>query len=378
MKIDKTLIAAVCCANLLALNSAYAVTTKQIVVNKNNTMPVKQVAGARYLIQMATFKTHSNAEQYKATLARRTHRLIQVLPTNSTNPMYVVLVGPFSDVHTMVQVRQQLLSTNHATYHSVAHHTYHRAATTTNHVKPMAKKSTHVRHVAKKPVHVRHHVTKSVYVPHHATVPMRTKTVFVKPMNEPVLVTHTAVETTTVTPVQSPGVWKDMVPAAAGFKTGPYVGASIGLQENVTGSPAVYKGFEGTVSLGWGHLWSQRFYLAGEVFGGDSARLVNYPTATTGQSVLSNWSFGGDIMPGLMITDTVLMYLRGGVVRSQFRDVQTDSTAWQVGAGGQTNLYGNLDLRAEYIFSLYQSIPVIGKPQVNQFNVGLVYKFGKM
>lgn len=157
------------------------------------------------------------------------------------------------------------------------------------------------------------------------------------------------------------------------FQAGPYLGVSLGDRTNYSGSPTVYKGLEGTLSAGYAGMLTPSFYLAGEIFGGDSWNLKDVKGATPG--VRSSWSYGLDLIPGYMITDYVLAYLRVGVVRTRFSDQGNSSTGWQVGVGGQTNLWDNWDLRSEYIYSNYSSLSGLGKPNANQFNVGLVYKF---
>lgn len=170
--------------------------------------------------------------------------------------------------------------------------------------------------------------------------------------------------------------WKDMPVSRVSYETGPYVGGSLGIQLNTTSTPTAYRGFDGTLSFGWGHLWTPRFYLAAEIFGsGDNDVLSNYKSSTTGNSARSSWSMGVDAIPGYMITDTVLAYARLGGVRSRFNAMGVEKNGWQVGFGGQTNVYKNLDLRAEYIYSLYTNIAGLGRPQVDQFNLGLVYQF---
>jgi opacity protein-like surface antigen len=163
-------------------------------------------------------------------------------------------------------------------------------------------------------------------------------------------------------------------PCAASNGSGAYIGASVGLRTNYTRTPVVYKGLEGTLSLGYGEMLTPNFYLAGEIFGGDSAQLVNYRDAA-GNGVRSTWSYGFDLIPGLMLTDTVLSYLRAGVVRSRFSNQSANANAWQAGLGMQTNVATNWDLRFEYIFNVYRSVNVIGNPYSDQYNLGLVYKF---
>jgi len=160
------------------------------------------------------------------------------------------------------------------------------------------------------------------------------------------------------------------------YMTGPYLGVSVGPRVNITGTPTAYEGFEGTVSAGWGMLFNSSWYLAGEIFGGDSADLENFRDSVNNYSVKSTWSYGIDVLPGYMITDHVLGYLRAGVVRTHFvRNGGTNATAWQVGVGGQTEVMPNWDVRAEYIYSQYNSLVGIGKPLAHQVNVGIVYKF---
>ena len=156
------------------------------------------------------------------------------------------------------------------------------------------------------------------------------------------------------------------------YPVGPYVGASVGARLNDSGTPAVYGGVVGTLSAGYGHIWN-RFYLAGEFFGGDSTQVRN--SINNQSNMLSGWSIGGDLIPGYLINDHVLGYLRLGGVSTQFNAADTNQGAWRLGVGGQTNLYKNLDIRGEYVFSQYQTIQTMGTPYSNQFNLGLVYKF---
>lgn len=164
------------------------------------------------------------------------------------------------------------------------------------------------------------------------------------------------------------------------YQASPYIGASIGDITNNTTLPAAYRGIQGTLSGGYGILFNH-VYLAGEVFGGSNANIKDMSVGNlTVTSVRSSWFYGGDIIPGFMINDSVLAYLRGGVIRTYFNNVRQQSTGWQAGGGLQTSIYKNLDIRGEYVFSEYQRIgrpgfTPVGKPLSDQFNLGLVYKF---
>lgn len=173
-------------------------------------------------------------------------------------------------------------------------------------------------------------------------------------------------------------VYKDVTPCPVyQFMAGPYIGLSVGPQINTTGTPTVYRGLEGTLSLGYAGMITPMFYLAGEIFGGDSIDLKNLRYNVTGvvSSVKSTWSYGLDLIPGLMITDYVMGYVRVGGVRTRFSDQGQSASAWQVGVGAQTSFMQNWDVRGEYIYSQYGRVNGIGKPMIDQFNLGVVYKF---
>ena len=170
------------------------------------------------------------------------------------------------------------------------------------------------------------------------------------------------------------------------FVSAPYVGLSVGVRNNFTGggssvpsitnsTPAVYQGVEGILSGGYALTFNQRWYLAGEIYGADSARAKNLPRPS-GFGVQSTWVYGIDVIPGVILTDDFLAYLRVGAVGTEFNHPRVNKGGWQLGAGGQVNLVRNWDLRAEYIFSSYTSVsPALSKIGANQFNVGVVYKF---
>jgi opacity protein-like surface antigen len=187
------------------------------------------------------------------------------------------------------------------------------------------------------------------------------------------------------------------------FKAGPYLGASTGIRVQFSGSPYTYYGQEFILSGGYGHLWNQRYYLAGEVFGSDSVRLKNVgPQFSPINNVRTTWSYGVDALPGIMLNDHTLGYLRVGYARTEL-DIKTSSNfpntrsdyvyktqvnGLRLGLGMQTNIYKNLDLRGEFVFTQYghlnihsyttsgfNSFNLTDRTHAMQGNIGLVYKF---
>lgn len=158
------------------------------------------------------------------------------------------------------------------------------------------------------------------------------------------------------------------------FTAGPYIGLSVGSRVNTTSNPANYRGFEGNLNAGYGAMLTPAFYLAGEIYVGDSANIKNEKD-WHGNGVKTTWNYGLDIIPGYMLTDTVLGYLRAGVVRARFQDQSDNKTGGRVGLGLQTSLNTNWDLRGEYVWNRFGSPSGLGNVTSNQANIGLIYKF---
>ncbi|MBA3662190.1 MAG: outer membrane beta-barrel protein [Gammaproteobacteria bacterium] len=162
--------------------------------------------------------------------------------------------------------------------------------------------------------------------------------------------------------------------ATYSFMSGPYVGLSAAVRNNYSGAPAIYKGIEGRLSLGYAGVLTPGFYLAGELFGGDSFQVKNYRNAD-GAGARSTWTWGGSIIPGIMLTDYVMAFARVGGERTRFSNQSANASAWHVGVGGQTNICPNWDLRGEYTYSSYGSVTALGHPSTDLFSVGVIYKF---
>lgn len=407
-----------CCFNVMLLSCANAThTKKQVVVyglKQGSQLHVPGRANADYVLQIDSFSKRSLAVLKRNQIAHQVNSPVKVV-FSEQRKTYNVIIGPFADAQKLVDISRSLLAQQTASdapklaqSHSVLHTpaavkpadlaatvveqktvAETQPAVETTKVAQAADKMsesstktlTDAQAVNKAVVLADAAPVRSVTHAEEATVASEATPVnarrhhAVKVSNDHQAARYHANQNVTVAkPVKKTAVWKDMNMATApAYKTGIYIGASVGPQWNISGTPAAYSGLEGTLSIGLGHLWN-RLYLAGEFFGGSSINLKNY-LSTSGYSIRSTSSYGGDFIPGFMITDTFLGYLRIGGLQTRFNDLMVNSNAWQIGVGGQTNVYGNLDLRAEYIFSLYDRVPNLGRPQVSQFNVGLTYKF---
>lgn len=168
-------------------------------------------------------------------------------------------------------------------------------------------------------------------------------------------------------------------PAHFSFGGGPYVGLSLGARTNYTSNPVAYKGIEGTLTAGFGVLVKNGFYIAEEVFIGDGFQVQNYDDSAEGAK--SSWSIGLSVLPGYLILDNLIGYLRLGVVKTHFSS-DGSNNGGQVGLGFESALSESWDLRGEYIYSFYESSQncgsrpgQLGSVKSDQFNIGLLYKF---
>ena len=160
------------------------------------------------------------------------------------------------------------------------------------------------------------------------------------------------------------------------FRAAPWVGASLSVINNYARWPAAYKGFGGRINAGYGKLLNQSIYIGGEVFGSDNFRVRDLPlnnSRLTGIS--SSWSYGFDLIPGILMNQFLLGYVRLGVLNTYFNDVRHQRTGLEIGIGGQANVRGNVDIRAEYVYSEYTNFYRSVQPNQDHFNLGLVYKF---
>lgn len=150
----------------------------------------------------------------------------------------------------------------------------------------------------------------------------------------------------------------------------PYVGGSIGLTDNSAKGHGTYRGLDANLALGYGGIVQQAVYVAGELFVVPGSISVG-PSDT----VKTSYSVGASILPGIMLNDKTMGYLRLGIVDSRFTDSSQTKVGGQVGLGLETNLCQNWDLRGEYTWSKYASSGRLTSPTTDGAHIGIVYRF---
>lgn len=157
---------------------------------------------------------------------------------------------------------------------------------------------------------------------------------------------------------------------AAASTAAPYIAGGLGVVSNTSKSSS-FRGATLNAALGYGALIKQDFYLGGEGFATFlTGTLDNNPAAT---SMRTTYSFGLSVLPGYMLSEHTMAFVRAGLLRTRFTRPASTVTGGQVGIGMQTSVTQNWDVRGEYDYVGYHQ--VMGTtPHADQFNFALVYK----
>lgn len=155
----------------------------------------------------------------------------------------------------------------------------------------------------------------------------------------------------------------------------PYVGGSMGLVVNSTDSGEVngvagyFRGIPFNVFLGAAGITSQGIYFGGELTG-------TFATAeiTNSNGLKTTYGYGASLIPGILLSENTLAFVRAGVVRSSFTNVSEMSTGGQFGLGLETALTQAMNVRGEYDFTAYRTAATVGAPRSDAFMLGLIYK----
>lgn len=167
----------------------------------------------------------------------------------------------------------------------------------------------------------------------------------------------------------------------------PYVGASIGITSNTSNiklngrtiniAGGNYRGMPINLFAGYGGVISQNFYLAGEAFVTPGTISLN-----NNNGLKTSYNYGVAIIPGVMLSDNTLAYVRAGILKAKFSSANGTRTGGQFGVGLQTTLTQNIDTRLEYDYVAYRSITATSapnkltiSPRADQVSAALIYKF---
>lgn len=153
-----------------------------------------------------------------------------------------------------------------------------------------------------------------------------------------------------------------------------YVGASAKWQK-ISATHVSYSGAFPTLAIGIGDWTNNWFYLAAEAFADLHPIQFNNETFNN-ENLRIRWEYGASIIPGIYFDEMLMGYLRLGMISTDFDELDTWKSAYQVGAGIQSRLNACWDVRAEYIYSRYRGINDLGHAKMDTVGVGVIYRFG--
>jgi opacity protein-like surface antigen len=162
--------------------------------------------------------------------------------------------------------------------------------------------------------------------------------------------------------------------STAAIANGVYLGPSV-LVKHISASHSSYNGLNPRLSLGYGDMMNESFYLAGEIFAAPITATFSDIHRNGAQSTKITRSFGASIIPGMLLNEQLIGYLRFGVISSKFSGPNVTKTGGQIGFGLQGALTETISLRGEYNYTAYKKISGLGSPKTNEVGIGLMFKF---
>lgn len=153
-----------------------------------------------------------------------------------------------------------------------------------------------------------------------------------------------------------------------------YLGPTFYLQYN-SAAHSNFIGWHPQIELGY-HAKSEKFYLAGEIFEGPGTINVRENHNGTTVGAKSTQSFGVSILPGVRVNEQTVAYARLGAANTHFTGPNESRNGGLVGFGLQSYFAEGWDIRGEYVFTAYSSMPRLGSVKSHQVGVGAIYNFG--
>lgn len=159
------------------------------------------------------------------------------------------------------------------------------------------------------------------------------------------------------------------LPAFAGHF---YVGPTL-LGQHTFAKHTHFDGIHPRLSLGYANSYQDDLYFAYEIFGVPATATLSESHDDPSVSVKTTHSIGFSFIIGTPLSDALLGFVRVGGIRSTFSGPDQSKSGVQGGFGIQTPLSTAWNIHAEYIYTAYQSISVIGTPKSNEIGIGLTY-----
>lgn len=163
-----------------------------------------------------------------------------------------------------------------------------------------------------------------------------------------------------------------MVLSLKAFAGSIYFGPTLFLQ-NTTSPQDNYRAAHPRLAAGY---WDviDCFYLAGELFFVPATLTIYESNTVRSQSVRTTYSYGLSFLPGLLLTEDIVAYLRVSYSATRFYGPDVTKSGGEFGVGLQSDLTKNWSIRGEYIYIAYSNLSYLGSPRTDQYGIGLIYK----
>lgn len=138
---------------------------------------------------------------------------------------------------------------------------------------------------------------------------------------------------------------------------------------------ARFQGLTPHLTVGYGDLLTGCVYLSGEIFAGPKVLKWSDTKNNRGLDLKTTSNYGASLIPGYILDNAVMIYLRLGMVVTNFDSLNTTKHGYTVGAGLEGVLDPNWSVRGEYDVTKYAFINGVGHVSAGTFGIGLKYTF---
>ncbi|HLB42866.1 MAG TPA: outer membrane beta-barrel protein [Gammaproteobacteria bacterium] len=127
------------------------------------------------------------------------------------------------------------------------------------------------------------------------------------------------------------------------------------------------------IAAGLGQVFYKYFYVGVETYWIPNTIPVNSKSNTYKIS----YQYAASLLPGIAFDNTILGYLRLGMLKSRFPSFDTTQSASQMGIGLEYSLSPTWSVNGEYDYVRYRSntTSLVGSATTDQFTIGVLYKF---
>jgi hypothetical protein len=161
--------------------------------------------------------------------------------------------------------------------------------------------------------------------------------------------------------------------SAGAAHAGLYLAPTI-VYESISVPDVGFNGVGPRLTLGYQDYIYNQITGAAEIFASPSVFSV-YNNPNNNGSLRITYAYGASFLPGYNFDNSIIGYLRIGIIRSRFDNIGVIRSGGQYGMGIQWVLTTDWSARVEYAYAKYNNITPLGHPDESQYSLGLMYRF---